>query len=768
MSDNSIVGATITFSGIVQGVGFRPSVYRMARKYNLAGSVRNTDQGVSIEVEGIKSRVTRFYKSMVTSPPRLAEITASTIDWHPPSGIRSFTIIRSEEEGSGYTPVSPDIATCEECLREIVDPGDRRYRYPFTNCTNCGPRFTIVSAIPYDRKNTTMKRFAMCLQCSEEYKNPEDRRYHAQPNACPVCGPQLRLLLSGGSEGGGDPIAGCVRLLEQGKVVAIKGLGGYHLACDPKNHAAVVALRMRKKRPGKPFALMVRDLDTARKYCHVNAMEEKLLLATQRPIVLVESRRNSTLSKEVAPDTTRLGIMLPYTPLHHLILREGPEILIMTSANLSEEPLFFRDIDAKEGLRGIADALLTHNRDIQRPCDDSVTMVTAGMTTVLRRSRGYVPKGIDLGIDGPHLLAAGASEKNTFCVFRDRTAYMSHYVGDLDNEPSIDAYMRGVDDFLMMFRVEPAAIACDLHPDYVSTMYAEKLSQGLGIRLHRVQHHHAHIASVLGEQKIETEVIGVAFDGTGYGDDGCIWGGEFLVADRGGYRREGRFSYVPMPGGEKSIVEIDCMAISWLIEAYGSGEAIPEFDFLTSFERKRMALLEDVMKRRINSPLTSSCGRLFDAVSAMLGLCRMPAYDAQGAILLEREAGRIDPAVAAYSYTVEGSNVIHFDGTIREIVEEILEGTTPGEIARRFHITLIRAAADVCERIRRSTAIKTVVLSGGVFQNRLMVGGLFAELEGRGFTVFTNQTVPPNDGGVSLGQTVVALCGSGACQRGGV
>jgi hydrogenase maturation protein HypF len=755
--DYNIVGATITFSGIVQGVGFRPSVYRAARKFNLNGSVRNTDQGVSIEVEGRKSSVTSFYREMADSPPRLAEITDSTIDWHSPAGLDSFTIIRSEEEGSGYAPVSPDIATCGDCLREILDPTDRRHRYPFTNCTNCGPRFTIVRAIPYDRKNTTMSEFEMCSRCSDEYGNPDDRRYHAQPNACPVCGPELTLLYPDGGEARSDPLTRSIGLLQEGRIIAIKGLGGYHLSCDPKNHGSVVELRNRKKRPGKPFALMVRDLDTALKYCSIGLEEKKLLLSPQRPIVLVEGKSGTTLSREVAPDTKHLGVMLPYTPLHHLLLTEGPEILVMTSANLSEEPLFFRDKDAKEGLTGIADAMLTHNREIQRPCDDSVVMVAAGMTVPLRRSRGYVPKGIVLGIEGKQMFAAGASEKNTFCVFREGTAYMSHYIGDLDNEPSVDAYTTGVIDFLEMFRIEPAAVSCDLHPDYMSTLYTEKLSQRLRVPLHRIQHHHAHIASVLGELKRDTKVIGIAFDGTGYGDDGCIWGGEFLVADRRHFTRAGRFSYVQMPGGDRSILEIDRMAIAWLLEAYGSGEDIPEFGFMTPFERERVALFEGMMRQNINCPATSSCGRLFDAVSALLGLCRVPVYDAQGAILLEREAGRLDPLVPVYTYTIDPENVIRFDGMVREIVEELRGGIDRSSIARRFHLTLIRASADLCDRIRSATGIETVVMSGGVFQNRIILDGLYTELESRGYTVCTNSVVPPNDGGIALGQTVVAL-----------
>ncbi|UCB44771.1 MAG: carbamoyltransferase HypF [Spirochaetota bacterium] len=762
MNDDTVVGATIHFSGIVQGVGFRPTVYRIAKRYGLKGHVKNTDIGVFIEVEGKRSSINNFYHNIINNPPELAEITDSSIDFHEPLNFKSFVIIDSED-GTGFSPIAPDIATCNDCLQDIFDKSDRRYHYPFTNCTNCGPRFTITKAIPYDRKNTTMSGFIMCEQCQREYDSPDDRRYHAQPNACGLCGPHVNLYSRGGSEISGDPIAGCIELLNSGKIVAIKGIGGYHLACDPTNHEAVLKLRKRKRRPGKPFALMVKNLEIAKKYCYVNEIEGELLLSPERPIVLVPKRvLQQSISPMVAPDTNFLGLMLPYTPLHHIILEEITHqerggILVMTSANFSEEPLFFRDKDASEGLHNIADAFLVHDREIERPCDDSVIRVVENTIIPVRRSRGYVPRGIAIGISNHNVFSAGASEKNTFCVFRDQKAYVSHYIGDLVNEPSIDAYTRGIDDFIDIFRINPEVVACDLHPDYHSTIYAEELAKRWGVTIYRIQHHYAHIASVLAEYGIEGPVIGIAFDGTGYGEDGNIWGGEFLVADGKEYERVGHYAYVPMPGGERSIIEIDRMAISYLLMAYGDSAHIPDFPFIDNKEAERLTIFEKILEKHINSPLTSSCGRLFDAVSALIGLCSTPTYDAQGAILLEREAGDFDSSLAPYQYSIDKDNRIHFDQMIREIVNDKIQGIQNGIIAGRFHMTIITSAVELCERIRNNTGIGAVSLSGGVFQNRIVFKGLFHKLMERGFSTKINTLLPPNDGCISLGQGLVAL-----------
>lgn len=753
-----VVGAEIRFRGIVQGVGFRPLVYRRAHSFNLTGTIQNTDSGVLIKVDGARENVEAFYHDLLLNPPALAEIHESFIRLHRPRGFREFTILASLGGSEGSTPLSPDIATCLKCLEEVLDPSDRRYRYPFTNCTDCGPRLTIIRAVPYDRDNTTMGIFQMCPDCLGEYSDPLDRRYHAQPNACPVCGPRLKLLLPDGSEVPGDPFREAVKLLEEGRVLAVKGLGGYHIAVIANRPEPVRYLRERKRRPGKPFALMARDIETVKKYCLLTREEERLLLSHARPIVLLEKNPDGVyLPTEIAPDTSRLGIMLTYTPLHHILMAEGPELLIMTSANLSEEPLCYRDDEAMETLRGIADAFLTHNREIARPCDDSVVSVVNEKPLPLRRSRGYVPRALDTGGLKHQVLAAGAGEKNTFCIFKDGKAFPSHHIGDLNNEKSVEAYTRGISDFLKMFRVEPEAVACDAHPDYVSTRYAQKLADGWGVPLIRVQHHHAHIASVLGEHGLCEEVMGVAFDGTGWGPDWTVWGGEFLLADRVGFRRAGHFAPVPMPGGEKSILEIDRMGLSYLLSAYGLIEEIPQFPFLDSFDPGRLSLLVQATEAGVNTPLTSSCGRLFDAVSSLLGLCRVPSYDAQGAVLLETAACNPDDLGEPYPYFVSDNMFLHFEPMIRRIVEDIRGGRMVRHIAGKIHATVVASGVEMCKRIGMETGIRKVALSGGCFQNRILLKHFIRELENGGFSVLVHSLLPPNDGGVSFGQGIVAL-----------
>jgi len=795
MKVNQYAGAVIRLSGIVQGVGFRPFVYRNARRLDLKGTVQNTDMGVLIAIDGERANIERFFTEIRDHPPVLAEIHKSSLLYCSPHGFQDFSIGSSSEKRSGFIPISPDIATCAECLEEIFDPGNRRYRYPFTNCTNCGPRFTIIRDIPYDRKNTTMDVFSMCTACRSEYERPADRRYHAQPNACPVCGPGLVLIMPKGRRIESDSVQEAVKLLLDGKILAIKGLGGYHLAVDPKNHTAVGSLRERKRRRGKPFALMARDIATVSKYCITDPMAEELLKSYERPIVLLERRQDAPrLSPEVAPDTHSYGIMLPYTPIHHLLLAEELEILVMTSANLSEEPLTFSDPDAFDRLAGIADAFLTHDREIERPCDDSVLLYVPfppsgdvpehetealraevlstgvrgisepGIIVPIRRSRGYVPRSVYIGNYPHQVFAAGASEKNTFCVMKEGRAFLSHHIGNLDNEKSVDAYVRGVHDFMRMFRVTPDLAACDLHPDYESTRFSEKLAQKIGVPLLRVQHHHAHIASVLAEHRFEGRVIGVAFDGTGYGSDGTIWGGEFLLADSRDFERAGYFKPVPMPGGDKCILETDRMALAYLFSSYGSADALPSFQFIDEFDTRRRDFLLRIMESRDADPLlsqrcpiTSSCGRLFDAVASLVGLCSRPAYDAQGAILLESAAGNFQTLSAPYSFTLSAEGVADFCTMFREIVEDLIHGVAVDEISRRFHSTILFSTVSMCMRLREKTGLNTVALSGGVFQNRILFRFLLQKLLQEGFCVLYHSRVPPNDGGVSFGQGMVAL-----------
>ena len=748
-------GALIKFRGIVQGVGFRPFVYRTADKYKMKGTVKNSSRGVIIEVDGDESRIKAFYDYIYRNPPVLSTIDESSIEYRKPYGFDNFTIVKSKSE-RGFTPISPDIATCDDCLEEVFNPEDRRYLYPFTNCTNCGPRFTIIQDIPYDRKNTTMRKFPMCEECRDEYGDPLNRRYHAQPNACPVCGPQLKLLDSDGNVIDGDPIEGCIDLLKKGKIVAVKGLGGFHLALYPINNEAVKRLRNRKKRPAKPFALMVRDLKTALKYSIINEFEKELLTSRVRPVVLVKRKLDCTIPQMVAPDTDFLGIMLPYTPLHHILMKSGPDVLIMTSANLSEEPLVYRNEDAMRDLNGIADAFLMNNRDIARPCDDSVTMVVGEKPIIVRRSRGYVPKAIHVNSEKKsQIIAMGSFEKNTFCLVKDGMAFVSHHIGDLGNEKSVDAYINGINDFLRMFRCEPQAVICDMHPDYYSTRYGVELADKMKIPVYFAQHHHAHVASILAEKGVEDEVIGISFDGTGFGTDGTIWGGEFLIASMNDFERFGYFYPVKMPGGERAITEIDRMAISYLYETFGKRDI--DIPFINNYDEKKLNLLYKMIDNGVNSPLTSSCGRLFDAISSLLGLCSIPQYDAQGAILLENEAGLMLDLEPAYDYSISSDNVVDFRPMISNIVDDIKRLSDRSIISRKFHSSIVCSAMDMCRRIHKRRGIKRVVLSGGSFQNRNLLYLLNKYLQKEGFEVLINSFVPPNDGGVSLGQAVIGL-----------
>ena len=763
MENSGVIrAARITFKGIVQGVGFRPHVYRIAKKYNIHGTVKNDTRGVEIIAEGSRENIESFYRELYENPPVLARIDEKNIEYIDPSGFKEFRIVKSSADNEGFTPISPDIATCDDCLRELFDPGDRRFMYPFINCTNCGPRFTIIEAIPYDRKNTTMSEFPMCDECMREYEDPLDRRYHAQPNACHVCGPHVELVYPvykntdvGTVYKRDEAIDKSVELLNGGKIIAIKGLGGFHLALYPRNEETVIRLRERKRRPAKPFALMVRDLETARRYCYINREEENLLTSRRRPIVLVKKREDIPfIPVSVAPDTDYLGLMLPYTPLHHIIMRKGPEILIMTSANISEEPLVYKNEEAFTDLNGIADALLLNNRRIARSCDDSVTMVVEDSPVLIRRSRGYVPEAIYLNNEQRQIIAMGSYEKNTFCVVKGKRAFVSHHIGDLSNEKSVDAYTRGIKDFLAMFRCRPEAVVCDMHPDYFSTIYGEEFAERNGIPVFYVQHHYAHIASVMAEHGITEAVIGVSFDGTGYGPDETVWGGEFLVADGLGFERAGHFRQVRMPGGEKAILEISRMALSYIYDAFGSN--MIDIPFFEKHDSIWMDTIFKMIAGGINSPYTSSCGRLFDAVSSLAGLCDRPQYDAQGAILLEKYAGYMDDIYEVYSYDIF-ENVIDFRSTIKGIVKDIKRRVPVEVISRKFHGTIVKSGVEMCTRISKETGIKRVVLSGGSFQNRNLLHLFEKYLSVQGFEVYISRSVPPNDGGISLGQAYVGI-----------
>lgn len=737
----------LRIEGIVQGVGFRPFVYGLATELGLVGFVGNDPQGVFVEAEGDEAVVARLLAAIETEAPPLAVIERISAEPVEPVGDGVFVIVASHDAGERQTLISADVATCADCLRELHDPADRRYRYPFTNCTNCGPRFTIVMDVPYDRPSTTMRAFPMCADCAREYHDPTDRRFHAQPVCCPACGPRLRVV-AGDAPVDGDEIEVTASLLAMGKVVAIKGLGGYHLAVDATNEQAVAALRSRKHREDKPFAVMIADVEAARALASVDAEEERLLASPQRPIVLLRRLPDARLAPSVAPGNRDVGLMLPYTPLHHLLAREFRAPFVLTSGNISDEPIAYRDADALERLGGIADAFVLHDRGIHMRTDDSVVRSFRGAELPLRRSRGYVPQPLRLAASATRaVLACGAELKHTFCVAKGARAFVSHHIGDLENYETYRSFTQGVEHFCRLFDVVPEVVAHDLHPEYLSTKYATERD---GVDLVGVQHHYAHIASCLADNGSPGPVIGVAFDGLGFGTDGTIWGGEFLIADLRGFERAGHLDAVPMPGGTKAIKEPWRMAAAYL-----GADAGKDLDVVRRNERDWGRVLA-VARAGVNSPLTSSAGRLFDAVAAVLGVRDRVNYEGQAAIELEQRA---DPAESSvYPTSLEGDRPfrVHGHDLVHAVVEDLRAGVPLPVIAGRFHNGVAAAIVAACEAVRSQTGLGTVALSGGVFQNLLLLHRVVGRLEDRGFTVLLHSRVPPNDGGISLGQAAVA------------
>jgi len=750
----------ISVRGVVQGVGFRPFVYQLAVRHNLKGWVCNTSGDVKIEVEGEKRALDRFLNELVALAPPLVHLEDVSVTNQPAQGYNSFEIRHSIAEEGKYQLVSPDIATCKLCLREVLAPDDRRYRYPFTNCTNCGPRFTIIEDIPYDRPRTTMRSFKMCPLCQQEYDNPLDRRFHAQPNACPGCGPSLKL-----TDGAGNPVkcedvlAEAAALLKQGRILAVKGLGGFLLACDATSDSAVKLLRERKRRPFKPLAIMVATLEEARRNCQVSEKEEELLTSPQCPIVLLRRKESSAVAPSVAPNIKYLGVMLPYTPLHHVLLRETGLPLVMTSGNLSEEPIAKDNDEALRRLGGIADYFLLHNRDIYSRYDDSVAVVELGKPQIVRRARGYAPYPVHLPFRTKPILACGAELKNTFCLTRDNYAFISQHIGDLENLETMEHFETTLELYKKLFRIQPELVAYDMHPEYLSTKYAKSLSERLGLPLVPVQHHHAHIASCMVENGVEGKVIGVSFDGTGYGSDGRIWGGEFLVADYKGFERVGQLEYVPLPGGAVAIERPYRMAISYLLTLLGKDALTPDLAFLKEVSSQELALIKTQLDKNINSPLTSSCGRLFDAVSALIGIRGRIDYEAQAAIEMEMAAGESEHGSYPFSVVEQGGvNIVRLKELFSSVIRDLKEGVSRSRIAMRFHRTMAEVVVRMCQRLAERSGIKRVALSGGVFQNRLLLRLTVVALEGAGFEVLTHAQVPTNDGGISLGQAVIANC----------
>ncbi|HEY6279658.1 MAG TPA: carbamoyltransferase HypF [Streptosporangiaceae bacterium] len=750
---DSPVRLSVRVEGVVQGVGFRPFVYSLATRLGLSGWVGNDVDGVFAEVEGPAAGVRQFLALLAAQPPPLARVDRVTATTLTPNGAAGFAIAPSDPAGRRRALVSADSATCDDCLAELADPADRRFGYPFINCTNCGPRFTIVTGVPYDRPLTTMAPFAMCAACAAEYHDPANRRFHAQPVCCPACGPRLRLLGPGGAGLPGDPLAQAARWLADGRVLAVKGLGGYHLAVDATSQPAAAALRGRKHRADKPFALMVADLTAAREVCEVDEIGQALLTSARRPVVLLPRRPGAPVADAVAPGNSELGLMLPYTPLHHLLLRQVAGPIVLTSGNVSDEPIAYHDDDALTRLAGIADAFLAHDRAIHIRTDDSVVRPVRGAASLLRRSRGYAPEPLTVSSGFPRpVLACGAELKNTFCLAQGNRAFVSHHIGDLENFATLRSFTEGIEHFRRLFDIDPEVVAYDLHPDYLSTKYALELT---GADLAGVQHHHAHIASCLADNEAAGPVIGVAFDGTGFGEDGTIWGGEFLLADLAGFERAGHLATVPMPGGAAAIRQPWRMAAAYLDAAF-DGEP-PSGLAVSVRNADRWSQVVTLARRGINAPATSSAGRLFDAVAALLGVRDSINYEGQAAIELEQwaapaEHGSYPAAIEAGSWPVQ----VRGADLVRAVTEDLLAGTPPGVAAARFHGGVADAITAVCRLLRERSGLTTVALSGGVFQNRLLLGRAVGLLTGAGFSVLTHSRVPPNDGGISLGQAVVA------------
>jgi hydrogenase maturation protein HypF len=747
--------------GTVQGVGFRPYVYRLAGELGLAGFVLNDVHGVVVEVEGEPAAVDGFLARLAPEAPPLAVIERVETEERTPAGEVGFIIRASPGGGVPDAAVAPDSATCSDCLAELLDPADRRFRYPFINCTNCGPRFTIVRGVPYDRPLTTMAGFVMCSRCRAEYEDPADRRFHAQPNACPVCGPSVALLGADGHAaqiGGDDPIATAAIALDAGAIVAIKGIGGYHLACRADDELAVAGLRARKHREDKPFALMVPSVATAATFVVLDDGDRALLAGPQRPIVLAPRRPDAPVAAAVAPGAPELGIMLPYSPLHHLLMADAGATLVMTSGNVSDEPIAFGDDDARQRLGGIADLFLVHDRPIHTRTDDSVIR-TRPRRTVLRRSRGYVPGPLVLPAPGTSrpLLACGAELKSTFCVAKGDRAWVSHHIGDLENYETLRSFTDGIDHFCRLFAVTPEVVVHDLHPEYLSTKYALERE---GVQLIGVQHHHAHLAACLAEHGVAGPALGAIFDGTGYGPDGTVWGGELLLGDATACRRVGMLRPVPMPGGTAAIRQPWRMACAWLaaarIDVAGAAPALPPA-LASAVTPRAWEQVHALTAGGAASPLTSSMGRLFDAVAALCGIRAAVTYEGQAAIEFEAACDPAERGAYPLALEIAGELLVVDPGpAIHEAAADLAAGRPPGVVAARFHHGVAAATTAACVRLAGAAGTEVVVLSGGVFQNRRLLGEVAGALTARGLRVLVPERLPANDGGIAFGQAAVA------------
>jgi hydrogenase maturation protein HypF len=740
----------ISVSGIVQGVGFRPFVYRLALARGLTGFVANTPEGVAIEAQGQAVQLEDFLAALREEAPPLAQVNEIVSVPIPLGHEGEFVLRHSTASAPVSTLISPDVAVCEACLAEFFAPADRRFRYPFINCTNCGPRYTIVQRIPYDRPHTTMRGFTMCAPCRREYDDPANRRFHAQPNCCPDCGPQLSLLDADGHQVAerDEALNEAVRRLAAGEIVAVKGVGGFHLAVDAANSQAVSRLRQRKGREAKPLAIMVADLAAARRLCRLEGMEEQALTSQERPIVLAAKKEGHGLAEEVAPGYDQFGLLLPYAPLHYLLLTGVVRVLVMTSGNRSEEPICIENNEAVQRLAGIADCFLVHDRGIHLPCDDSVVALQAGMIRQIRRSRGFAPKPVGLGEAGPMVLGVGAELKNTVCLLKGNQGFCSQHIGDLKNLEAYRAFQQSLGQLQALFEISPTLIVHDLHPQYLSSRWAEEQK---GLPTLAVQHHHAHLAACLAENRQSGPAIGIILDGAGYGPDRTIWGGEVLLGDARGYERFAALESLPLPGGDAAVQAPWRTALSYLHAAYGA--ELPDLPFMVDHE---CGVILAMVEKGVNSPLTSSCGRLFDAVAAMSGGRQTIQYEGQAAIELMQATGRLGEEVFPCEvYPEDAMLKISVRSLIRAVAQAVQAGMAQGEISRRFHAGLVAAFTRVAEEARRRENINMVVLSGGVFQNRLLLEGLVASLGRGGFQVLLHRELPCNDGCLSLGQAVI-------------
>jgi hydrogenase maturation protein HypF len=752
---NNLARARLAIRGAVQGVGFRPCVFRLANELGLAGWISNSSQGVLIELEGDRAQLQKFILRLGEEKPPRSFIQSLETSWLDSVGYRTFEIRPSDPTGSKCALVLPDIAVCADCIREMLDPQNRRYQYPFINCTNCGPRFSIIEALPYDRASTSMRRFAMCKQCRVEYEDPGDRRFHAQPNACPACGPQVELWEPSGKTVAvrETAIAIAAEAIADGKIIAIKGLGGFHLVVDARNEDAVVQLRTRKHREEKPFALMFPHLQSVRFGCEVSELEERLLGAPEAPIVLLRRRgqpEDKWVGPSVAPHNPYLGVMLPYTPLHHLLLGRLGFPIVATSGNLSDEPICIDEYEALERLANIADLFLVHNRPIVRHVDDSVARVMAGRELILRRARGFAPLPVQLKVSAPATLAVGAHLKNTVALFLDQQVFVSQHIGDLETLSAFTAFRQVVADFKRLYDTRPSAIAADLHPDYLSTKFA----QGCGLPVAYVQHHFAHVLSCMVENDLSPPVLGVAWDGTGYGLDGTIWGGEFLRVSRSGFERAGHLREFGLPGGETAVKEPRRAALGLLYQLFGDSTfKMTNLPPLRAFSTPELSILQTMIQRKLNLAFTSSVGRLFDAIVSLLGLRQIATYEGQAALELELALDGTETDQCYPLRLVE--DAIDWEPMIRQIIHEHLTGVSTGEIAAKVHNTLVESIVSLAQRMEETC----VVLAGGCFQNKYLTERAVRRLRDEGFAPYWHQRIPPNDGSIALGQTAAVVWG---------